>query len=150
MMLRLWSDLYLIQGRYIVIMGTPIKASSLNDLNGLDVYPSLYGSSPLMSNRIIPARGVLTTFVLPVHNQGVGLAFKQDHCPQGKIPTDYQLILCNYTTDPNTCITAPFGGRSCNGHGCFVCWKLMLPFGQLLPDAGYLRASLMHHSLRLL
>ena len=51
--LRLWSDLYLIQGRYIVIMGTPNKASSLSVLNGFDVYPSLYGSSPLMSNRII-------------------------------------------------------------------------------------------------
>lgn len=53
MELRLWSDLYLIQGRYIVIMGTPNKTSSLSVLNGLDVYPSLYGSSPLMSNRII-------------------------------------------------------------------------------------------------
>ena len=53
MELRLWSDLYLIQGRYIVIMGTPNKTSSLSALNGLDVYPSLYGSLPLMSNRII-------------------------------------------------------------------------------------------------
>lgn len=53
MELRLWSDLYLIQGRYIVIMGAPNKTSSLSVLNGLDVYPSLYGSSPLMSNRII-------------------------------------------------------------------------------------------------
>ena len=51
--LRLWSDLYLIQGRYIVIMGAPNKTSSLFVLNGLDVYPSLYGSSPLMSNGII-------------------------------------------------------------------------------------------------
>ena len=50
--LRLWSDFYLIQGRYIVIMGAPSKTSSLFVLNGLDVYPSLYGSSPLMSNRI--------------------------------------------------------------------------------------------------
>jgi len=53
MKLRLWSDLYLIQGRYIVIMGAPNKTSSLSVLNGLDLYPSLYGSSPLMSNRII-------------------------------------------------------------------------------------------------
>jgi hypothetical protein len=94
MKLRLWSDLYLIQGRYIVIMGTPIKASSLNDLNGLDVYPSLYGSLPLMSNRFPRLSTDLTSFVLPSHNQGVGLAFKQDHCPQEKIPTDYQLIFC--------------------------------------------------------
>ena len=34
-------------------MGTPNKTSSLFVLNGLDVYPSLYGSLPLMSNRII-------------------------------------------------------------------------------------------------
>jgi len=34
-------------------MGAPNKTSSLFVLNGLDVYPSLYGSSPLMSNRII-------------------------------------------------------------------------------------------------
>ena len=94
MMLRLWSDLYLIQGRYIVIMGTPIKASSLNDLNGLDVYPSLYGSSPLMSNRIIPARGVLTSFVLPIHNQGASSANQQGQSPPEKIPAGYQLTLC--------------------------------------------------------
>ena len=102
MLLRLWSDLYLIQGRYIVIMGTPIKASSLNDLNGLDVYPSLYGSLPLMSNRFPRLSTDLTSFVLPFHNQGVGLAFKQDHCPQERIPTDYQLIFCTYITDPYT------------------------------------------------
>ena len=112
MLLRLWRDLYLIQGRYIVIMGTPIKASSLNDLNGLDVYPSLYGSLPLMSNRFPRLSTDLTSFVLPFHNQGVGLAFIQDHCPQGKIPTDYQLIFCTYITDPYTFfVTAPFGGR---------------------------------------
>lgn len=102
MLLRLWSDLYLIQGRYIVIMGTPIKASSLNDLNGLDVYPSLYGSLPLMSNRFPRLSTDLTSFVLPFHNQGVGLAFKQDQCPQERIPTDYQLIFCTYITDPYT------------------------------------------------
>ena len=39
MKLRLWNDLYLIQGRYIVLMGIPNKTSSLNDLNGLDVIP---------------------------------------------------------------------------------------------------------------
>ena len=53
MELRLWSDLYLIQSIYIVIMGAPNKTSSLFVLNGLDVYLSLYGSSPFMSNRII-------------------------------------------------------------------------------------------------
>ena len=111
MLLRLWSDLYLLQGRYIVIMGTPIKASSLNDLNGLDVYPSLYGSLPLMSNRIIPTRGVLTSFVLPFHNQGASSAIHQGLCPPEGTPAGYQLILCTFITDPNTLITAPFGGR---------------------------------------
>lgn len=37
--LRLWSDLYLIKGRYIVVLGIPSKTSSLNDLNCLDVIP---------------------------------------------------------------------------------------------------------------
>jgi len=34
-------------------MGTPNKTSSLFVLNVLDVSPSLYSSSPLMSNSII-------------------------------------------------------------------------------------------------
>ena len=109
----LWSDLYLIQGRYIVIMGTPNKTSSLYDLNGLDVYPSLYGSLPLMSNRFPRLSTDLTSFVLPSHNQGASLAFTQGLRPLEKIPTGYQLILCTYITEPNIpLITAPFGGRS--------------------------------------
>ena len=75
-------------------MGTPNKTSYDYDLNGLDVYPSLYGSSPLMSNRIIPAWGVLTTFVLPIHNQGASLAINQGQCPPERIPAGYQLTLC--------------------------------------------------------
>ena len=53
MELRLWSDFNLRQGRYIVIISTPNKKSSLSTLNGFDVYSSLYGNSPLMSNGII-------------------------------------------------------------------------------------------------
>lgn len=46
MKLRLWNDLYLIQDRYIVIMGTPYRTSSLFVLNGLDVqHPSNAWSS---------------------------------------------------------------------------------------------------------
>ena len=60
-------------------MGTPNKASSLSVLNGFDVYPSLYGSSPLMSNRIILLAVGPTSFVLPVHNQGASLATIQGH-----------------------------------------------------------------------
>lgn len=102
MLLRLWSDLYLIQGRYIVFMGTPNKTSSLSILNGLDVYPSLYGSSPLMSNRIFPLRRVLTSFVLPVHNLGAGNSSLTGSCPLKIIPASYQLILCTFITVPNT------------------------------------------------
>ena len=60
-------------------MGAPNKTSSLFVLNGLDVYPSLYGSSPLMSNRIILLTVGPTSFVLPVHNRGAGLAIHQVH-----------------------------------------------------------------------
>ena len=60
-------------------MGTPNKTSYDYDLNGLDVYPSLYGSSPLMTTRIIPSRGVLTSFVVPFHNQGASSAINQGH-----------------------------------------------------------------------
>ena len=75
-------------------MGTPNKTSYDYDLNGLDVYQSLYGSSPLMSNRIIPAKGVLTSFVLPIHNQGASSANQQGQSPPEKIPAGYQLTLC--------------------------------------------------------
>jgi len=48
-------------------MGTPIKTSSLSALNGLDVYPSLYGSLPLMSNRFpVFRRTSLPSFCLSI------------------------------------------------------------------------------------
>ena len=55
---------------------------------------------------------VLTSFVPPVHNQGVSLAPLQGLCPMENIPADYRLILCFSVTD--FCmipIPAPFGRR---------------------------------------
>ena len=46
-----------------------------------------------------PVSGVLTSFVLPIHNQGVSYAPKRGHCPLDKIPADYWLILCFLITD---------------------------------------------------
>ena len=42
---------------------------------------------------------VLTSFVPPVHNQGVSLAPLQGLCPMEIIPADYWLILCLSVTD---------------------------------------------------
>lgn len=120
MELRLWSDLYLIQGRYIVIMGTPNKTSSLFVLNGLDVYPSLYGSSPLMSNRIIPLRRVLTSFVLPIHNQGASLAIHQGHALRRKfLPATSSFFVLSLLIQ--TLLLQHLSvDASCNHHGCFI------------------------------
>ena len=122
MELGLWSDLYLIQGRYIVIMGTPNKTSSLFILNGLDVYPSLYGSSPLMSNRIIPTRGVLTSFVLPVHNQGASSANQQGHALRKEfLPATssfFVLSLLNQTL----LLQHLSVDASCNHYDCYILW----------------------------
>lgn len=52
------------------------------------------GSSPL--------RRVLTSFVLPVHNQGAGNSSLTGSCPLEIIPASYQLILCTFITVPNT------------------------------------------------
>ena len=111
MELRLWSDLYLIQGRYTVIMGTPNKTSSLFVLNGLDVYPSLYGSSPLMSNRIIRLTVGPHFLRSACPKPGCEHSYLSGSCPLEIIPAGYQRILCTFITDPNTPITAPFGGR---------------------------------------
>ena len=120
MKLRLWSDLYLIQGRYIVIMGTPNKTSSLFVLNGLDVYPSLYGSSPLMSNRIILLAGVLTSFVLPVHNQGASLAIHQGHALWRRfLPATSSFFALSSLIQTLLLQHLPVDA-SCNHYGCFV------------------------------
>lgn len=66
------------------------------------VYPSLYGSLPPVSTRFSLFR-VLTSFVLPIHNQGVSLAPRQGRCPMENIPADYWLILCFSLTDFASC-----------------------------------------------
>ena len=43
------------------------------------MYPSIYGSEPPISTRIISLCRVLTSLVPPVHNQGVSLAPLQGH-----------------------------------------------------------------------
>ena len=48
----------------------------------LCVYPSLYGSKPPVSTGIIHTfTWVPTSFVLPIHNQGVSLAPMRGHAP---------------------------------------------------------------------
>ena len=131
-------------------MGTPNKTSFDYDLNGLDVYPSLYGSSPLMSNRIIPTRGVLTSFVLPIHNQGASSANQQGHALRRKFLPATSSFFVTTLLIQTLALQHLSADASRNGHGCFIFWEIMPPFGQQLPDVGYLLASLMRHSLRLL
>lgn len=127
MELRLWSDLYLIQGRYIVIMGTPNKTSSLSVLSGLDVYPSLYGSSPLMSNRIILLAVVLTSFVLPVHNQGASLAIHQGHALWRKfLPATSSFFILSLLIQ-TLLLQHLAADASCNHYGCFMFVELRSP-----------------------
>ena len=49
-------------------------------------------------------RRVLTSFVPPVHNQGVSLAPLQGLCPKVNIPADYWLILCILSLTDLFCI----------------------------------------------
>ena len=125
-------------------MGAPNKTSSLSVLNGLDVYPSLYGSSPLMSNRIIPLRWVLTSFVLPVHNRGASLAYLQGRALWRKfLPATSSFFVLsllikhfNYSTFRWTLPVIIMVVLYCS---------VMQP-SAALSDVGYLPASLMHHS----
>ena len=150
MMLRLWSDLYLIQGRYIVLMGIPNKTSSLNDFKwprcNTHPYMAAHLSCPTGSSH----KGVLTSFVLPIHNQGASLAIHQGHALRRKFLPATSSFFVTTLLIQTLALQHLAADASCNGHGCFSLSGLMPPFGQLLPDAGYLRASLMHHSLRLL
>ena len=151
MKLRLWSDLYLIQGRYIVFMGIPIKTSSLNDFKwprcNTHPYMAAHLSCPTGSSQ---QGGVLTSFVLPIHNQGASSAIHQGRALRRRfLPATSSFFVTTLLIQTLALQHLPVDA-SCNGHGCFVFRKLMLPFGQPLPDAGYRRAFLMHHSLRLL
>jgi len=61
-----------------------------------------------MSTWIIPAlAGVLTSFVPPIHNQGVSLAPSQGHAPWIRISADYRLIFVCLITD-SLPVPAPF------------------------------------------
>lgn len=122
MELRLWSDLYLIQGRYIVIMGTPNKTSSLFVLNGLDVYPSLYAAHLSCPTGSSSLRWVLTSFVLPVHNQGASLAIYQDQALWRKfLPATSSFFVLSLLIQ--TLLLQHLSvDASCNHYGCFILW----------------------------
>ena len=74
------------------------------------MYPSIYGSEPPMSTRIISLCRVLTSLVPPVHNQGVSLAPLQGlalWCVF--LPTTGSFFVCCITDFFP--VTAPSGGR---------------------------------------
>lgn len=71
-------------------------------------YIAVHLSCPTVSSSL---RRVLTSFILPVHNHDTSLAIFRVR-PYGKNSCQLPaLILRTFTTDPNTPITAPFGGR---------------------------------------
>ena len=74
------------------------------------VYPSIYGSEPPMSTRIISLCRVLTSLVPPVHNQGVSSAPLQGLALWNIfLPTTGSFFVCCITDFFP--VTAPSGGR---------------------------------------
>ena len=74
------------------------------------MYPSIYGSEPPISTRIISLCRVLTSLVPPVHNQGVSLAPLQGHALwKIFLPTTGSFFVCCITDFFPA--TAPSGGR---------------------------------------
>ena len=74
------------------------------------MYPSIYGSEPPISTRIISLCQVLTSLVPPVHNQGVSLAPLQGHALwKIFLPTTGSFFVCCITDFFPA--TAPSGGR---------------------------------------
>ena len=74
------------------------------------MYPSIYGSEPPISTRIISLCRVLTSLVPPVHNQGVSLAPLQGHALwKIFLPTTGSFFVCCITDFFP--VTAPSGGR---------------------------------------
>ena len=74
------------------------------------MYPSIYGSEPPMSTRIISLYRVLTSLVPPVHNQGVSSALLQGHALwKIFLPTTGSFFVCCITDFFPA--TAPSGGR---------------------------------------
>lgn len=76
------------------------------------VYPSFYGSAPPVSTRITVSR-VLTSFVPPVHNQGVSSAPLQGHALWIIfLPTTGSFFVISLTDLSHMLPSpAPFGGR---------------------------------------
>ena len=74
------------------------------------MYPSIYGSEPPISTRIISLYQVLTSLVPPVHNQGVSLAPLQGHALwKIFLPTTGSFFVCCITDFFPA--TAPSGER---------------------------------------
>ena len=74
------------------------------------MYPSIYGSEPPMSTRIISLCRVLTSLVPPVHNQGVSSAPLQGLALWNIfLPTTGSFFVCCITDFFP--VTAPSGGR---------------------------------------
>ena len=69
---------FLVSSTKLVVVGTRSKTSLLFRFTWPCVYPSLYGYAPPVSTRILSYfYEVPTSFVPPIHNQGVSLAPRQ-------------------------------------------------------------------------
>ena len=149
MKLRLWSDLYLIQGRYIVFMGITIKTSSLNDFKwprcNTHPYMAAYLSCPTGSSR--QGESSLPSFCLSITRVPAQLTNRVSALRRKFLPATSSFFVTSLLIQ-TLALQHLSADASCNGHGCFVFRELTPPFGQLLPDAGYLQASLMHYSPR--
>ena len=124
MQLRLWSDLYLIQGRYIVFMGIPNKTSSPSDFKWPRCNTHPYMAATLSCPTGSSPWGVLTSFVLPIHNQGASSANQQGHALRRKfLPATSSFFV---TTLPIQTLALQHltADASCNGHGCFFLSEL--------------------------
>ena len=132
-------------------MGIPNKTSSPNEFKwprcNTHPYMAAHLSCPTGSSQ---QGGVLTSFVLPIHNQGASLAIHQGHALRRRFLPATSSFFVTTLLIQTLALQHLSADASCNDHDCFIFRELMPPFGRLLPDAGYLRASWMHHSLRLL
>ena len=74
--------------------GTRNKTSLVFALLALCIPIPLWQLTSYIHQDHLCLQRVLTSFVLPVHNQGVSYAPLQGLCPMVIIPADYWLILC--------------------------------------------------------
>ena len=101
-------------------MGTPIKTSSLFALNGLDVYPSLYGSLPLMSNRIIPTReSSLPSFCLSITRVPAQLFIRVIALRRKLLPATSSFFVLSLLIQTLSSQHLPVDAF-CNNYGCFI------------------------------